>query len=136
MASACTKIKQHIPCDLRPADRQLGCGANSKAPLGACTRSVLADSFESIPRCIARQFAVLFASACLAAWVIWACAANACTAPVSGTHWMLDWRVHHGIYFNDGNTIGSGGCDAGQDLLYLAAISPITRSQRSFPKLL
>lgn len=40
------------------------------------------------------------------------------------------------IYFNGGNTIGSGACDAGQDLLYLAAISPITRSQRSFPKLL
>ncbi len=39
-------------------------------------------------------------------------------------------------YFEGGKTIGSGACDAGQGRLCFAAISPMTRSHRSFPKLL
>ena len=41
-----------------------------------------------------------------------------------------------GVYLSGGNTIGSGGWEAGQGRLCFAAISPMTRSQRSFPKLL
>ena len=57
--------------------------------------------------------------------------------PVSGARRTGDsGGVRHGIYFNGGSTIGSGACDAGQGQLYLAAIPAITRSHRSFPKLL
>lgn len=72
----------------------------------------------------------------LAAGVISACAATCWKAPVSGTRRTVDSRRVHHSYFNGGNTIGSGVCDSGQDLLCLAAISAITRSHRSFPKLL
>ena len=41
-----------------------------------------------------------------------------------------------GAYLSGGNTIGSGGWEAGQERLCFVAISPMTRSQRSFPKLL
>ena len=135
MASACTKIKQHIPCDLRPADRELGCEANSKAPLVACTRSVLADSFES-------NHALVVSSRFCLPQPVWRhgefgrAPLTPAQRPFLVRAGCWTGRVHHGIYFNDGNTIGSGACDAGQDLLYLAAISPITRSHRSFPKLL
>ena len=41
-----------------------------------------------------------------------------------------------GVYRSGGNTIGSGGWEAGQERFCFAAISPMTRSQRTFPKLL
>jgi hypothetical protein len=49
---------------------------------------------------------------------------------------QYDHAADDGVYLSGGNTIGSGGCEAGQGRFCFAAISPMTRSQRSFPKLL
>jgi hypothetical protein len=57
------------------------------------------------------------------------------TVGVSSGRGFNSPRLHH-LYFNGGSKIGSGVCDAGQGLLCFAAISPVTRSQRSLPKLL
>src|SRR5262249_3855442 len=45
-------------------------------------------------------------------------------------------RFSRNDHLSGGSTIGSGGCDSGHGRLYLVAISPTTRSQCSFPKLL